>query len=170
MPTISTRDSSPFGLETVAFASRTLTSAERSYAQIYKEAFSLMSGIKKFHHFLYGRNFTLVRSQTTPVTFHNKVTPDIISPRMIYWSVILNAYDFKLIHRPEKVIADADASSRLSCTPLNASVPNPTGVIFLDDLSSPLLAVSEVAQLTRRDRELFRVYSCVERGRWPQKS
>ena len=44
----------------IAFASRTLNAAEKNYAQIRKEALSLVWGVKKFHCMLFARKFTLV--------------------------------------------------------------------------------------------------------------
>ena len=43
----------------IAYASRTLTPAERQYVQVKKEVLSLIFRIHKFHHqYLYGRYFT----------------------------------------------------------------------------------------------------------------
>ena len=44
----------------IAFASKTLSTSERNYSQIEKEALALMFGVRKFQPYLYGRRFTLV--------------------------------------------------------------------------------------------------------------
>ena len=44
----------------IAFASRTLSKAERNYGHIEKEALALIFGVKRFHKYVYGRQFTMV--------------------------------------------------------------------------------------------------------------
>jgi hypothetical protein len=44
----------------IAFASRSLSSSEKNYAQIEREALSLVFGVKKYHQYLYGSLFSLL--------------------------------------------------------------------------------------------------------------
>jgi len=44
----------------IAYASRTLSNAERNYSNIEREALALVLRVKKFRQYIYGRHFSLV--------------------------------------------------------------------------------------------------------------
>ena len=72
----------------VAFASCTLTSSEKNYSQVEKEALSLIFGVKRFHAYLYGRHFTLVTNHKPLTTIFNpgKGIPPLAAARLQRWA------------------------------------------------------------------------------------
>ena len=99
----------------IAFASRTLTSAEKNYPQIEKEALSLVFGVKKCHQYLYGRKFSLITDHKplSTILSPNKGIPSLAAARMQRWALLLSAYTYDISYRPTKLHANADALSRL---------------------------------------------------------
>ncbi|GBN54882.1 hypothetical protein AVEN_9534-1 [Araneus ventricosus] len=124
----------PDGREaSIADASRTLTSRERDYSQLYKEALSIIASVRKFNYFLYGHTFTLVTDHQPLLGLFIKLkfTPDIFSPRMLRWSQMMNAYDFTIIHPPGKKTHNADALSRFPLETLETDIFSSPEVLFL---------------------------------------
>ena len=46
-------------VQPVAFASRTLSAAEKNYAHLDREGLALVFGVTKFHKYLFGRSFVV---------------------------------------------------------------------------------------------------------------
>ena len=79
----------------IAFASRTLTRSEKNYAQL-EEALALVFGVKKFHQFLYGRQFTLLTDHkplTTILGSHTEIPP-LAAARLQRLALLLSAYQY----------------------------------------------------------------------------
>lgn len=94
----------------IAFASRSLSPSERNYAQLEKEALSLIFGVKKFHQYLYDRKFTLVMDHKplTAILGVKKGIPSLAAARLQRWAILLSAYE-----PPFQDHANADRLSRL---------------------------------------------------------
>ena len=105
----------PEGERPIAFASRTLTTTERAYSQLDKEALAIVYGVKKYHQYLYGRSFQL-KTDHKPLIYifsEKKATPAMASSRIQRWSLTLGAYSYTIEHRKGSENENADALSRL---------------------------------------------------------
>ncbi|GBO34764.1 Transposon Tf2-9 polyprotein, partial [Araneus ventricosus] len=153
----------------IAYASRKLTSTDRNYSQLHKEAPSIIADVKKCHYFLYGHTLSLVTDHKPLLRHFNrmKLTPDILSPCMLRWSQMLNAYNFNVINRPGKKIQNADALSRLPLETPKTDIPLPHDVLFLEELYNPSVKADEISQATLRYTVLSRVLNWVIKG-WPE--
>ena len=151
----------------VAFAPRTLSSAEKNYAQIEKEALTLVFGVKKFHEYLYVRHFTLVTDHKPlpAILGPKKAVPTLAAARMQRWALILAAYDYELEFRVTQDHANADMLSRL---PLEEGDETATGepVFHTTVLQELPVTAEQIAELTRKDPVLSKVWTNTLNG-WP---
>ena len=153
----------------IAFASRTLMPSERNYAQVEKEALSLVFGVCKFHSYLYGRKFTLITDHKPLTSIHGpkKGVPPIAAARLQRWALKLSAYSYEIEFRSTDKHANADGLSRL---PLNCVSPiaytSEPSVFNLQQIESLPVTASKLAAATCTDQVLSRVFRYVTRG-WP---
>ncbi len=149
----------------VAFASKTLTSSERNYAQIEREALAIVFGIKKFHKYLFGRSFVLVTDHKplTSILGPKTGVPPMAAARMQRWSLLLSAYSYDIQYRRSEENANADAMSRLPCPDVEPVESELNQVSIVSDLP---VTSTEVATATRKDPTLAKVLDFVCTG-WP---
>ncbi|KFD72871.1 hypothetical protein M514_14775 [Trichuris suis] len=180
-PLTLTCDASPYGVGAVLshkypgntecpvrFYSRTLTATERNYAQIDKEALAIIAAVRKFHDYIYGRHVE-IRTDRKPLLgllAHNRATPQMVSPRLLRWSILLNMYDYELVHYAGKSIANADALSRLPASCPEFPIPSPGDVLMLEAMQDPPLTADDISRMTAKDPVLSRVLMWVLKG-WP---
>ena len=101
----------------VCYASRALTKTEQNYKNLEREALATIWGMKKFHYFLYGKEFTLETDQKPSrvlVSIYKKQMIDI-SPRVQRLIVRSFPYlPFKVVYKKGVDILVADALSQVT--------------------------------------------------------
>ena len=98
----------------IAFASHTLA-PERKYSHLDKEALSIIFEVKRFHQYLYGRQFIIhSEHKTLMYTFDEaKAVPLMASARIQWWALTLSTYTYTIQYKAGKDHANADGLSRL---------------------------------------------------------
>ena len=118
--------------EVVCYASRALTKTEHNYQNLEREALGTIWGMEKFHHFLYGKEFTLETDQKPLVSIYKKHVIDI-SQRVQRLIVRSFPYlPFKVVYKKGVDIPVADVFSRV--TPMDPE----------DNIKLPIIAVNMI--------------------------
>ena len=96
----------------IAYYSQCFSRTERYYCTTRRELLAIVSSIKYFHHYLYGRHFT-VRSDHGSLrwlmNFKN------IEGQIARWLETLASYEFEIVHRSGRLHSNADSLSRRPC-------------------------------------------------------
>ena len=99
----------------IAFALRTFTKTEQKYAQIDKEALSLIWGKKKFHMYLFGRSSNLYtdRQPLTSIFHTRKSILVVTAARLKRYALFLAGVDYTTEYKNAKVHSNTAGLSRL---------------------------------------------------------
>jgi len=153
----------------VAYASRTLTAAEKNYSQLEKEALGVVFAVKKFHTYLFGRHF-IIESDHRPLSYlfnSSKAISPTASSRITRWTLTLSAYTFTIRYKPGRNLGNADALSRLPQTQATGSDCQPAELLhLLQHLSSTTINAASIRRWTDTHPTLSKIRQFILQG-WP---
>ena len=93
----------------VGYFSRKLLKHQRNYVVTEKEALAIIEAVEYWHHYLYGRKFT-IRTDHKPLKYIN--TYKRTNTRVMNWAMRLNQYEFDIGYIKGETNQEADFLSR----------------------------------------------------------
>ena len=94
----------------IAYYSRQLTTAECHYSTTEREALAVISAVKNFYPYLYGRTFTLITDHN-PLTTLTKLRD--VGGRLSRWILFLQQFDYTMVYKTGSLNTDADVLSQV---------------------------------------------------------
>ena len=149
----------------VAFASKSLTPAETRYANIEHEMLAVVFGCRRFHIYLYGREFIYQSDHKPLEDIHLKDLSDA-PPRLHRLSLKIQPYNFAIKYAPTKDIPMADAFNKVNPS-------EKTGIKCLNvtiyELTSQLSGIQaeSIQKATQQDQTLQLLIQQMLEG-WPE--
>ncbi|CAM6082514.1 unnamed protein product [Calypogeia fissa] len=97
----------------VAYASRSNNNAEAKYGSYEGESLAVVWVVAHFRCYLFGNPFTLITDHQ-PLKW--LMESDKLTGKLAKWALILQEYEFTVVHRAGRLNQDADGLSRNPCT------------------------------------------------------
>ena len=177
LPTIVTTDASEVGLgaylsqrhgqeeRVIAYASRVLSSAERSYSAVEKEALSAVWAVEKWHTFLWGRRFLLRTDNQALLTIFGPKGSNRAGRRIARWEARLMSYSFDVSYVKSADNVVADGLSRLPVVDDSWWDDDEMEIALI--CGQAAVTQDELRSAAATDEDFQAVTSAVQSGRWP---
>ncbi len=151
----------------VAFASKSLTTAETKYAMIELELLGILFGTKRFHQYVYGRTVQVETDHLPLIAIMSK--PLHSCPPRLQRILQLKQYDLQVKHVPGKHIPVADTLSRKAVSDTFPSLITGMDARVHSVLSSLPVSdrkMQEIATATEQDAQMTLLKQVIMQG-WP---
>lgn len=154
----------------MAYASKSLTETQQSYAQIEKEALAIAFGCHKFYQYLYGKHF-IIESDHKPLETIFKKPLEKCPLRLQRIKINLQNFDFEVKYTPGAQLYFADALSRTGIDNKNFEllideIETHTDLLLDNDVISKQ-QMRNVQEKTDTDPELIVIKELIKHG-WPK--
>ncbi|KAI7797754.1 hypothetical protein IRJ41_019638, partial [Triplophysa rosa] len=106
----------------IAFASRTLSTSERKYSMVEKEALACVWAVEKWRTYVWGRRFTLRTDHQALTTLLSTKGMNRAGMRVARWSARLLCFQYDVQYGPGKRNCVADCLSRMPLSHTDADV------------------------------------------------
>ncbi|RUS88762.1 hypothetical protein EGW08_003479 [Elysia chlorotica] len=177
-------DASPYGIGAVlsqvtddneerpiAYASRTLSKAERNYFQIDKEALSIVWGVKKFFNYVCGCHFTIITDHQPLKYIFNPSSgiPAMSAARQQRYAAFLSGFDYRIEYRNSRSNANADSLSRLPLPTTEKDNSDMETMFYTEVLEALPVSSATISKASRNDSVLSKAINFTKHG-WPTNS
>ena len=155
----------------VAYASRSLTSAEQNYCQLEKETLSIVFACHKFHEYVYGLKFN-VYNDHLPLKSIFKKSLIKAPPRIQRFLLRLQKYDFEMHYIKGKLLTVADTLSRASLKDTTPEIDEHELKYFVHSIMSNYLISDTRMEQFRKETELDETLQTLKNyitNGWPSK-
>ena len=137
----------------IAYAGRDLNPAEHNYSATEREALAVIDGIKRFQPYLQGQKFTIHTDHNALRWLMSLEDP---SGQLARWSLLIQQFDFDIVHRPGVVNTNADALSR-----------QPYNSYSLNALEAAGFKATQIFEFQRRDPGISDIINYLECDQLP---
>ena len=140
----------------VMYLSRRLTSAERNYSNIEREALAVVWATLRARNFLLGSHFTL-NCDHQPLEFifnPNRELPKVTSARILRWAIQLMAFDYEIRYIKGENMPHVDAMSRMQFADETDECGNTKDESFIHCNETDIISIQEIKEETDNDRIL----------------
>ena len=153
----------------IAYASRSLSTSERNYAQIEKELLAIVFACTKFHQYIYGF-LTKVQTDHKPLEVIFKKPLHQVSPRLQRMLLRLQKYELDIKYVKGKYLNVADTLSRAHTDDASEDIDSEEVQLVVHTVINNLpvsdTRIADIRTATVQDTHLQQLRKLIDQG-WP---